>query len=363
MTLKLKRQYSDKPAEQVITWKLQRLFAASAFSGVQIMVMAPFFCWLLCWDDGEPTPGWFWYFMACGLMGLVTSALFRVSVLGFKAKTEWFKFLLLAGMVFLHISGLATAAGLVYFVAIPLSRDMEIMAFVFSVIVLCFIVYGLFISLIKSSCFLLLIERHGKDQDNKTDPVPSAKESPPEREPIDASTLIYNPLKIGDTGLILISKLIGFALIFSVILKENFPLILLILPCMIIVEDIFPIIYYQITTPFQRGREICKEYSGRKGSRLLIYNDGIEVRQDLRSFFIPYEWLDEPQVVRSFFFPGVPLKSELPHFPSGLLFRCDSYVEVTESIRQKRTEYLESKREEAGLEAVSAEETSPSGPT
>ncbi len=113
-----------------------------------------------------------------------------------------------------------------------------------------------------------------------------------------------------------------------------------------------PALYNRMQSPFelQAGRKLIESCTGGgsiflfNGSwpffRLLVYQDGIELRVMLHRFFIPYDKLQDVPESGGFFSRGLLLRSDLPGVPSGIRFTCSRNKEVWYLISTNRSEYL-----------------------
>lgn len=64
--------------------------------------------------------------------------------------------------------------------------------------------------------------------------------------------------------------------------------------------------------------------------RLLVYQDGLEIRVMLQRFFIPFDKVESLSQNKGFFNRGMLVKSNLPGVPSDIRFRC---IETTEAVK------------------------------
>lgn len=91
-----------------------------------------------------------------------------------------------------------------------------------------------------------------------------------------------------------------------------------------------PVIYNRFTSHFERNRKVVASFTGGVSilifsasppfSRLLVYEDGIEIRVLFQCFFIPYDRMADLDQKPSFFFPGFVIKSDLPDVPTRIRY-------------------------------------------
>jgi hypothetical protein len=111
-----------------------------------------------------------------------------------------------------------------------------------------------------------------------------------------------------------------------------------------------PTAYNYIASPFQNDRDLMASFTGGgsiyffSGSwpffRLLIYNDGLEVRVMFHRFFIPYDKMDAPPKKARFFFWGLLIRSDLPGVPSRIRFYPFRAKKVVEAVNERYRQYL-----------------------
>lgn len=110
-----------------------------------------------------------------------------------------------------------------------------------------------------------------------------------------------------------------------------------------------PIYYNSLKSPFEEGRNKINSFTGggsvfmMSGSwpffKLIIYDDGIEIRFILHRFFIPYESLSDTPEKAYFFSWGIVLKSDLPNVPSIIRFMSFRNQKVLSAISEARKKY------------------------
>lgn len=144
--------------------------------------------------------------------------------------------------------------------------------------------------------------------------------------------------------------LIGTPLLLIVILERYFgPRVFhyLFMPLFVLIF-FGPIVYNYIPSRFQRERSVMASYTGGgsillfHGSwpffRLMVYEDGVEVRVEFHRFFIPYNKMGDLPNKIGFFSRGVLIKSDLPGVPSGIRFsgfRMKKILKVLNEMRSK----------------------------
>jgi hypothetical protein len=111
-----------------------------------------------------------------------------------------------------------------------------------------------------------------------------------------------------------------------------------------------PVLYNQVPSGFERARIVAASYTGGgslflfNGSwpffRLLVYDDGVEIRIIFHRFFIPYDKMDDLPEKVGFFSSGVLFKSDLPDVPSSIRFYGFGSKRILEFLKEKRNRYL-----------------------
>ena len=114
-----------------------------------------------------------------------------------------------------------------------------------------------------------------------------------------------------------------------------------------------PIIYNFFPSPFQEERETIACFTGGgsifqfNGSwpffRLIIYEDGIEIRVMLHRFFIPYNEMGEIPDKLGFFNRGILIESNLPEVPSGIRFSGFGMNKIVKILNLNKTEFESNK--------------------
>jgi len=109
-----------------------------------------------------------------------------------------------------------------------------------------------------------------------------------------------------------------------------------------------PMIYNRLPSPFEKNRQFIASYTG-GGSvllfhgtwpffRLIVYEDGLEVRVMFHRFFIPYEHMEDIPEKVGFFSRGILIKSNLPGVPSGIRFMAFGMKKVVQTIIEAKTD-------------------------
>ncbi|KPA13181.1 membrane protein [Candidatus Magnetomorum sp. HK-1] len=107
--------------------------------------------------------------------------------------------------------------------------------------------------------------------------------------------------------------------------------------------------YNFIPSTFQKQRKTIESFTG-EGSiflfngtwpffRLLVYEDGIEIRVMLHRFFVPYDKMEDIPEKVGFFSRGILIKTELPGVPSGIRYQGFGIKKVTEIVIKYRNIY------------------------
>lgn len=120
-----------------------------------------------------------------------------------------------------------------------------------------------------------------------------------------------------------------------------------------------PVVYNYIPSPFQRERSLVGSYTGGgsiflfSGSwpffRLMVYEDGIEVRTMFHRFFIPYDKMGGIPDRIGFFRRGLLISSDLPGVPSGIRFSGFGMKKLVRLLNEMRTKYLAKSRKEVQI--------------
>jgi hypothetical protein len=121
-----------------------------------------------------------------------------------------------------------------------------------------------------------------------------------------------------------------------------------------------PVVYNYIPSRFQRERNVVASYTGGgsillfHGSwpffRLMVYEDGIEVRVEFNRFFIPYNKMGDLPSKIGFFSRGVLIKSDLPGVPSGIRFSGFGMKKILKVLNEMRNKCLAKSTEVKGLQ-------------
>lgn len=115
-----------------------------------------------------------------------------------------------------------------------------------------------------------------------------------------------------------------------------------------------PMIYNILPSPFEKNRQFIASYTG-GGSvflfggtwpffRLIVYEDGLEVRVMFHRFFIPYEHMEDIPEKVGFFSRGILIKSDLPGVPSGIRFMAFGMKNAVQTIIKAKTDAELSKK-------------------
>lgn len=109
-----------------------------------------------------------------------------------------------------------------------------------------------------------------------------------------------------------------------------------------------PMIYNRFPSPFEKNRQVIASYTGGgtvflfQGTwpffRLIVYEDGIEVRVMFHRFFIPYEHMEDIPEKVGFFSRGILIKSNLPGVPSGIRFMAFGMKNAVQTIIKAKTD-------------------------
>jgi hypothetical protein len=117
-----------------------------------------------------------------------------------------------------------------------------------------------------------------------------------------------------------------------------------------------PAWYNRVQSPFEleRGRNLVASYTGGgsiflfNGSwpffRLLVYQDGVEIRAMFQRHFIPYDKMDDIPDKVGFFSRGILFKSNLPDIPSGIRFQGFGMKKIVKVVYEMRSQYMAKER-------------------
>lgn len=111
-----------------------------------------------------------------------------------------------------------------------------------------------------------------------------------------------------------------------------------------------PIAYNYISSRFEDGRTRLTSYTG-GGSiflfnaswpffRLLVYEDGVEVRVEFHRFFIPYGSMGDFPTKVGFFTRGLLIVSDLPGVPSKIRFAGFGMKRIVKTVSEARATWL-----------------------
>ncbi len=115
-----------------------------------------------------------------------------------------------------------------------------------------------------------------------------------------------------------------------------------------------PVIYNLFPSGFEKKRTPVATFTG-GGSvflfngtwpffRLLVYNDGLEIRVMFHRYFIPYDEMDDIPDKVGFFNRGILIKSDLPDVPSGIRFFGFGMKKIIETVNNIRNRYMSGKK-------------------
>ena len=171
----------------------------------------------------------------------------------------------------------------------------------------------------------------------------------------------HSPFPLGVTGTFLILFIPTLIIILAWI-KSMGPrdpsdaLPFLLIPIVLLIV-ILPSLYNLIASPFEKARKVIASFTG-GGSlslfhgtwpmfRLLIYEDGLEIRVFLHCFFIPYDKMDYPFEKISFSSTRLLIESDLPEVPSQIRFAVFRMKPIIALVEEHRNRYLAGKRNDA----------------
>ena len=114
-----------------------------------------------------------------------------------------------------------------------------------------------------------------------------------------------------------------------------------------------PILYNRVASPFEQERPLVASYTGGGSTfllnaswpffRLLVYNDGVEIRVIFHRFFIPYDRMEDLPAKLGFFSMGILFRSDLPGVPSSIRFYGFGSKGTLALIQEQRAKYLAQK--------------------
>lgn len=110
-----------------------------------------------------------------------------------------------------------------------------------------------------------------------------------------------------------------------------------------------PVAYNYLPSRFQKQRRVVASYTGGgsiflfNGSwpffRLMVYDDGLEIRTTLHRFFIPYDKMDDFSEKVGFFSRGLLIKSKLPGVPSGIRYQGFGMKKIVQVVAERRNSF------------------------
>jgi hypothetical protein len=111
-----------------------------------------------------------------------------------------------------------------------------------------------------------------------------------------------------------------------------------------------PVLYNRKPSGFEQTRNVLASYTGGgslfmfNGSwpffRLLVYDDGVEIRVEYHRFFIPYDKMEDlPDKVKFFSLGGILFKSDLPAVPSYIRFYGPT-KKILAFVNERRNRFL-----------------------
>lgn len=125
---------------------------------------------------------------------------------------------------------------------------------------------------------------------------------------------------------------------------------------MFLLAFIGPALYNRAQSPFEieRGRTFIASYTG-GGSiflfggswpffRLLVYQDGVEIRVMFQRYFIPYDKMDDIPDKIGFFNRGILFKSNLADVPSDIRFQGFGMKTIVKVVNEMRSTYMAKER-------------------
>jgi hypothetical protein len=130
------------------------------------------------------------------------------------------------------------------------------------------------------------------------------------------------------------------------------PVFALLFGAMFLVLFVGPALYNRKPSSFEQARTVLASYTGGgslmlfNGSwpffRLLVYDDGVEVRVMFHRFFIPYDKMEDlPDKIRFFSLGGILFKSDLPGVPSRIRFHGRNSKKILEFVNERRRRFLQ----------------------
>lgn len=110
------------------------------------------------------------------------------------------------------------------------------------------------------------------------------------------------------------------------------------------------VVYNYVPSCFQRERSVVASYTGGgsillfHGSwpffRLIVYEDGVEVRVEFHRFFIPYDKMGAIPSKIGFFNRGLLIQSDLPGVPSSIRFNGFAMKKILNALDEMKRKYL-----------------------
>ena len=333
---KITEVYEGPPSAEVISRKLKNNLGHSLWNAVLLAGLASVAAWALAWRHEEPAPVWFWYFIVCSGALIVGAAMAGIALINFRQGSLGIKFPAIMSFLVLSASFAAAGAGFIVYVVYPFTISTGPFFYVALLIFLPAVLGGPIVYIVDARHFARYLDRclkqgfAGKVDEEQID----------DREMPDVSALVHGPLKTGRDSTRIIIALLGMAIFGLAFFTGAYYLFAALFLAFVLAVTFLPKIYQRRATPFEQSREVRASING-TGARLLVYDDGIELREYLSSIFIPYEWLDDLPEKMSFSSTAVPLRSKLSHVPEGLDFHCNDIKSAIKLIREKRDEYME----------------------
>ena len=110
-----------------------------------------------------------------------------------------------------------------------------------------------------------------------------------------------------------------------------------------------PVAYNYLPSKFEKQRRVVASYTGGgsifmfNGSwpffRLMVYDDGLEIRTTLHRFFIPYDQMDDFPEKIGFFSRGLLIRSNLPGVPSGIRYQGFGMKKIVQVVAERRNNF------------------------
>ena len=308
--------------------------------GIFWAAIVGFLAWGLGLKQARGLPTFFWWFMPLAAFQIIAGAMMLMTAYGIRQRAGWIKALGRSAALITYMDQALFIVGFWLFVFYSRFIWKSLLAIIFGAIISAAFLSIIFLSGWSFHQFLRWFDRldPGAAEVPSNEPAVVADRPAP-----DPKTYIHALVNLGEVGF---RGILGIVVIVAIILGL---LLHNLKPALITAVTLFlgttvallfaPKIYYRRQTPFERERQVLADFYG-TGMRLLVYADGIEVREYFRAIFIRYDWLEELPDKMGFWDSAIPLRTALPAVPADLQFNGNNMSRVLETIKTRREKYL-----------------------